>query len=183
IEEARAFYGFQRADLFPKVDLSASAAHVRASEAGLPPLASGIDNEDSLYSVAGTAFWELDFFGRIRRASEAELALFYAAEETRRGVVLALVADVARAYVELRDFDRRLEISRRTLESRVQYVGLAKDRFDGGLTSELDWRQAEAELHRTTSLVHEFEGLVTQKENEISALLGRNPGEVQRGTL
>jgi len=181
IEEARAFYGFQRADLFPKVDLGASAGRVRASEVGLPALPAGTDNEDSLYAVAGTAFWELDFFGRVRRATEAELALVYAAEESRRAVVLALVADVARAYVELRDFDRRLEISRRTLESRVQYVELARERFEGGLTSELDMRQAQAEMHRTASLVHQFEGLVTQKENEISALLGRNPGDIARG--
>lgn len=181
IEEARAFYGFQRADLFPKVDLQASAARVRASEQGVPALPAGVDNEDSLYGVAGTVFWELDFFGRIRRASEAELALMYAAEESRRAVVLALVADVARAYVELRDLDRRLEIARRTLESRVEYVGLAKERFEGGLTSELDLRQAEAEMHRTASLVHDFEGQVTQKENELSALLGRNPGTIARG--
>jgi multidrug efflux system outer membrane protein len=181
IEEARAFYGFQRADLFPKVDLQASARRVRISDEGITALPPGVDNEDSLYAVAGTAFWELDFFGRIRRATEAELALVYAAEESRRAVVIALVADVARVYVELRDFDRRLAISRRTLESRVAYVELARERFEGGLTSELDLRQAEAEMHRTGSLVHEFEGLVTFKENELSTLLGRNPGDIPRG--
>ena len=181
IEEARAFHGFTRADLFPKVDLSASASRVRMSEVGIPALPSGTDNEDALYGLTGSVFWELDFFGRIRRATEAELALLYATEQARRAVVLALVADVARAYAELRDLDRRLDISRRTLESRVQYVSLAKDRFDGGLTSELDWRQAEAELFRTASLVQDFERLVVQKENELSALLGRNPGEIPRG--
>ena len=180
IEEARAFYGFQRADLYPKVDLQASASRVRETENGIPAL-SGVDTEDSLFAVAGTVFWELDFFGRVRRASEAELALYYAAEDARRAVVLTLVSDVARAYVELRDLDRRLAISRRTLESRVAYVALARDRFEGGLTSELDLRQAEAEMHRTESLVHDFERLMTQKENELSALLGRNPGDVPRG--
>ncbi|TAH38185.1 MAG: efflux transporter outer membrane subunit [Planctomycetota bacterium] len=183
IEEARAFYGFARADLFPKVDLSAAAGRERLSENGVPPLPAGVDNEEPFYRVAGTVFWELDFFGRIRRATEAELALLYAAEQSRRAVVLALVADVARAYVELSDLDRRLAISRRTLDSRLQYVELARVRFEGGLTPELDLRQAEAEMHRTASLVHEFEGLVTQKENELSALLGRNPGPVARGRL
>jgi multidrug efflux system outer membrane protein len=183
IEEARAFYGFQRADLFPKADLAASASHVRASELGVPALPSGVDNEDSLYSVAGTVFWELDFFGRVRRATEAELALVYASEQARRAVVLTLVADVARAYVELRELDQSLEISRRTLESRVQYVTLANDRFTGGLTSELDLRQAEAEEKRTETLVHDFERQVTQKENELSALLGRNPGAIPRGRV
>jgi multidrug efflux system outer membrane protein len=181
IEEARARYGFQRADLYPQVDGAASASRVRVSETGVPGLPSGVDNEGSLYGVGATLFWELDFFGRVRRASEAELALVYATEHGRRAVVIALVADVARAYIELRDFDRRLEISRRTLESRVQYVTLARDRFEGGKTSELDLRQAEAEQFRTSSLVHDFERLVEQKENELSALLGRNPGAIPRG--
>ena len=181
IEEARAFYGFQRADLYPKVDLGASARRLELSESMLPRVPPGTDDDGTLYAVGATAFWELDFFGRIRRATEAELALVYQAEEVRRAVVIALVADVAGAYVELRDLDRRLEISRDKLASSVEYVTLARDRFEGGLTSELDLRQAEAEMHRTEAFVHDFEGLVTQKENELSALLGRNPGEIARG--
>jgi multidrug efflux system outer membrane protein len=182
IEEARAFYGFQRADLYPKVDVEAFAGRVGVSENSLPQLPSGSDDEVSLYSVGATAFWELDFFGRIRRATEAELRLVYATEQGRRAVVLALVADVARVYVELRDFDRRLEIARRTLVSREEYVVVARDRFEGGRTSELDLRQAEAERHRTASAVYDFERLVTQKENELSFLLGRNPGAIPRGS-
>ncbi len=181
IEEARAIYGFTKADLYPKIDAFASAGSTEVSRQGIPPLPSGIDNQNELYTVGASMFWELDFFGRIRRATEAELAQLYATEQARRAVVLALVSDVARAYVELRDFDRRLAISRRTLESRVQYVSLARDRFEGALTSELDWRQAEAEMHRTASLVFEFERLVRQKENELSTLLGRNPDVIPRG--
>lgn len=181
IEEARAIYGFTKADLYPKIDAQASAGSVQASRQGIPNIPAGLDNQNELYTVGATMFWELDFFGRIRRATEAELAQLYATEQARRAVVLTLVSEVARAYVELRDFDRRLEISRRTLESRVQYVGLARDRFEGGLTSELDWRQAEAEMHRTASLVFDFERLVRQKENELSTLLGRNPGGIPRG--
>ena len=181
IEEARAIYGFTRADLYPKVDAAASASRLRLSENGVPSIPSGVDSQDTLFSVAGTVFWELDFFGRVRRASEADLAQLYAAEEARRAVVITLVADVARAYVELRELDRSLEISQRTLASRVEYVDLARVRFEGGKTSELDLRQAEAELHRTESFVHDFEGQVKQKENEISALLGRNPGAIPRG--
>jgi len=181
IEEARARYGFTRAEQFPRVDGFASAGKSQSSANGSIPLPSGVDRTQSSYTVGFSAFWEIDFFGRIRRATESELAQMYATEQSRRAVVLALVADVARAYVELRDFDRRLAISRRTLESRVQYVQLARDLFEGGKTSELDLHQAEAELARTTSLVHEFERLVRQKENELSVLLGRNPGDIGRG--
>lgn len=181
IEEARARYGFQRSDLYPQIDAYASATRMRVSENGIPNLPPGVDNEGSLHSVGASVFWELDFFGRVRRASEAELAQMYAAEETRRAVVLSLVAEVARAYVDLRDFDQRLEIARRTLVSREQYVQLARERFEGGLTSELDWRQSEAELHRTAALVYDFERLVAQTENELASLLGRSPGEIPRG--
>jgi multidrug efflux system outer membrane protein len=181
IEEARAIYGFTRADFYPKIDAQASAGRVEASRLGVPNIPRGVDNQSDLYTIGATMFWELDFFGRISRATEAELAQLYATEQARRAVVLALVSEVARAYVELRDFDQRLAISRRTYESRVAYVALARDRFEGGLTSELDWRQAEAEMHRTASLVFDFERLVRQKENELSTLLGRNPGDISRG--
>ena len=96
-------------------------------------------------------------------------------------MALTLVSEVARAYIELRDLDRRLEIARRTLESRREYVGLARDRFEGGVTSEIDWRQAEAEFFRVQSFVYEMEKLVAQKENELSVLLGRNPAAIARG--
>ncbi len=66
--------------------------------------------------------WEIDFFGRIRRATEAQKALFLGTQEARRGAVLTLVADVARVYLELRDFDRRLAIARRTIQTRRENV-------------------------------------------------------------
>jgi outer membrane protein, multidrug efflux system len=182
IEEARARYGFTHADLYPRVDASASAARVSASENGLSPPPPGADRTNSQYAVGASVFWELDFFGRVRRASEAELAIVYATEQARRAVVLSLVSDVARAYIELVELDRSLAISRRTLQSRTEYVQLAKDRFDGGVTSELDWRQAQAEEQRTATFVQDFERQVQQKENELSALLGRNPGEILRGS-
>jgi multidrug efflux system outer membrane protein len=83
--------------------------------------------------------------------------------------------------MELRDLDLRLEITRRTLESRREYLGLARDRFEGGLTPELDWRQAEAELFRVQSIVYQLEGQVAQKENQLAFLLGRSPSPILRG--
>jgi multidrug efflux system outer membrane protein len=181
IEEARARYGFQKADLFPKVNLAASAGALGVSRNGIPSLPSSVDTSDSIYSISGQAFWEIDFFGRIRRATEAELALFYASDQSRRAVVLSLVAGVAQAYVELRELDRRVEIARGTLASRVAYVSLVRDRFEGGVTSELDLHQAEAEMHRTESILRDFEQQLSVKEHELSALLGHNPGDIQRG--
>jgi multidrug efflux system outer membrane protein len=184
IEEARALYGFSRSELYPEVNADATAGALQWSDAGLTHTPEGLatgDNDSEIYAVGVSLWWELDFFGRIRRANEAERAELLATQEAHRAVALALVSDVARAYVELRDLDRRLEIARRTLESRREYVVLARDRFEGGVTSEVDWRQAEAEFFRVQSFVYEMEKRVAQKENELSVLLGRNPGAVLRG--
>ena len=182
IEEARATYGFSRADLYPQIEASAAAGSLKFSGGSLTHTREGgLDTSMERYSVDVSLSWELDFFGRIRRANEAELANLLATEESRRAVAIALVADVARAYVELRDLDLRLAITQRTLESRREYVTLARDRFEGGITPELDLRQAEAEMHRVQAFVYQLERLVVQKENEISYLLGRSPSAVIRG--
>ncbi|MGH9388022.1 MAG: efflux transporter outer membrane subunit [Vicinamibacteria bacterium] len=184
IEEARALYGISRSELYPQVDASAVGGALRFSDGTLthtPETSGDTDNTKGLYSLGVGFSWELDFFGRIRRANEAERARLLATQEARRAVAITLVADVARAYVDLRDLDRRLEIARRTLESRREYVGLARDRFEGGVTPEVDWRQSEAEFFRVQSFVYEIEKRGAQKENELSLLLGRNPGAVPRG--
>jgi outer membrane protein, multidrug efflux system len=182
IVEARAQYGFTKADQYPDIDATGVAGRARSSEVGPVPIPAGTDPEASDYAAAVHVRWEIDFFGRFRRANEAERALLLATEEARRSVTITLVADVASAYMDLRAFDRELEISRRTLESRREYRELAKVRFEGGLTSELDYRQAEAEFYRTEALTYDFERLVAETENELSVLLGRNPHTLPRGT-
>jgi outer membrane protein, multidrug efflux system len=169
IEEARASLGFTKADYWPRVDLGVTAGGF------------GSDKPNGLFAGELDLAWELDLFGRIQRATEAERALLFATEEARRGVLISLVADVGRTYMNLRDADRRLEIAQRTLVSRKEYLDLARTRFEGGVTSEKDWRQAEAEYHRTQSFVFDFERLVRLNENELSILLGRNPGPMLRG--
>jgi outer membrane protein, multidrug efflux system len=187
IEEARARYGFTKADIWPKVDLNGTAGRLRFNSGSLihtPEGDTGTVNEateTAIYSVTADVSWEIDFFGRIRRATEAQKALFLGTQEARRGAVLTLVADVARAYLELRDLDRRLTIARRTIQTRRENVQFAKDRFEGGLTPELDLRQADAELHRVLVVDFDLQRLIALKENELSVLLGRNPGPIVRG--
>ena len=181
INETRARLGFVKADMWPAVDIQGKAGVIDPSDE-VTDLMGGDGDQVDFYALEGTVSWEIDIFGRIRRATEAQRALLMASEETRRAVVISLVAEVARVYVELRDADRRLEIARRTLDSRTEYVNMAKLRFEGGVTSEVDYRQAQAELHRTESFVQQFELISRQKENELSVLLGRNPGAIMRGT-
>ncbi len=134
-----------------------------------------------IYALSADVSWEIDFFGRVRRATESELALLLGTEEARRSVAMTLVAAVAESYLELRDFDRRLEIARRTIGSLEESLQLASDRFEGGITSELDMRQADAELRSVEAVVFDLERLIAMKENELSVLLGRNPGAIVRG--
>jgi multidrug efflux system outer membrane protein len=187
IEEARARYGFTKADLWPQVDFSGTAGRLRFNGGSLVHTPEGDTGgaanvtETAIYSATAGVSWEVDFFGRIRRATEAQRALFLGSQEARRSAVLSLVADVARAYFELRDFDRRLDVARRTIESRREYLQLAKDRFEGGITPELDFRQAEAELRRVEVVVFQLERAIAAKESELSVLLGRNPGAITRG--
>ncbi|MBI5507044.1 MAG: efflux transporter outer membrane subunit [Deltaproteobacteria bacterium] len=181
IVEARARVGYTRADLFPKLDAGVGASYFEQSREGFPSIPKPGDNDSALYQLSADVSWELDLFGRIRRATEAERALLLATEEGRRAVAISLVASVARSYVELRDFDLQLEIARRTLVSRAKSLELAQVRFRGGLTGEKDSRQAEAEYRRIEVSVLDFERQVRQKENELSVLIGRGPGEVVRG--
>jgi multidrug efflux system outer membrane protein len=171
IVEAQASLGFTKADFWPSLDINLGAGGVKGRNG----------DPTGTFRAGGSLSWEIDLFGRIRRATEAEQALLFATEEGRRGVIVALVAEVGRVYMILRDADQRAEISRRTLISRKEYVDYAKTRFEGGVTSEKDWRQAEAEYFRTKSLLSEFERLVKLGENELSILLGRNPGPILRG--
>lgn len=179
IEEARARYGIAKADLYPKLGLNVTGGGLNTSDASLLHTPEGTD-PTGLLAASVDLSWELDLFGRIRRASEAQKAAMLATEEARRGVAMALVSDVALAYVDLRGLDRRLSIAQQTLGSRKENVELAQTRFQGQVTNEVDFRQAEAEYHRIQGFIYSLEKLVAQKENEISFLIGRNPGDIIR---
>ena len=181
VAEARAQLGFTRSAQVPQVDGKASAETRRISEVGLIPLPGSVDPESGVYNTTLDLAFELDFWGRLRRATEAARAELLDSEESRHTVVLTLVSDVAQAYFDLLDLDWELDIARRTVGARRNAVELIQLRFREGITSELDVRRAEAELASTAATVPELERRVAQTENRISVLLGRNPGPVPRG--
>jgi outer membrane protein, multidrug efflux system len=134
-----------------------------------------------VYRATADLSWELDVWGRLRRASQAAGADLRAREEDRHALELSLVGDVATAYFDLRTADVNLEIARRTLESRRQTLALARQRLTRGLISELDVRQFEADVASPAASVAEFERQVAQAENALSVLVGHNPGAIERG--
>ena len=179
VAETRAQLGITRADQFPHVDASALAEHERVSASPAPfPLK---EYERSVFQAGGSASWEVDFWGRFRRATEAARANLAATEWGRRAVVTSLVAQVAEAYFVLRAIDLNLDISTQTLASRQESLRLTQVRAAGGAASELDVRQAEQLVFGASGVIVDLQRQAEQQENLMSLLLGDNPGAVARG--
>src|SRR6202008_2363858 len=135
----------------------------------------------NVFQVGGSTSWELDFWGKFRRATQAARATLAATEWGRRAVVTSLVAEVAEAYFSLRAIDLNLDISRQTLTSRQESLRLTQVRAAGGAASELDVRQAEQLVFGASATIVDLERRAEQQENLISILQGNNPGAVARG--
>jgi outer membrane protein, multidrug efflux system len=178
VDQARAQLGVTRAAQFPQVDAGASVTTNRFSDTVRPRNQGGVTD---LFSTTVDLAFEIDIWGRLRRASEAARAELLASEEARHAVVMTLVSDVATAYFQLRQLDLELETTRRNVASRQNSLGLVRDRFEAGLTSALDLRQAEAELASTTAQIPDLERQIAQTEHQLSVLLGRTPGGITRG--
>ncbi len=175
IDEFRAQYRATRGALLP--DLSANGTGGR-NQVQFGTFGAQTFN---VYKATADARWEVDLWGRLRRATQAAHADLLAQEENRRAVELSLIGEVATAYIDLRASDLDLEIARRTLESRQQTLALARQRLEHGLISELDVRQFEAEAASPAASVAQFERAVAQQENALSVLVGHTPAMIARG--
>jgi len=183
VEEYYGRYGATRADLFPQVGYGASGSRVQMSEKGPLALTPGSSSLYSSYDAQFSASWEIDLWGKIRRATEAARADLMTAEDIRSGVILSLVTSVATAYVDLRSLDQQLEIARQTIKLREESVKLFDIRFKGGNISEMELSQVKSEYYVALAAIPDLEKRVRQQENLINLLLGRNPGPISRGNL
>ncbi len=176
ILEAQAQLGVTHADQFPNVSAGVAVLGERPSVAlGFPSANLGA------VEIQASAAWELDFWGKFRRATEAARAQLVASEWGRRAVVTTLISQVSGAYFGLRALDLELDISKRTLQSRQESLDLANVRERGGVTSLLDVRQAEQLVYGAQDAIVSLERQIAQQENFLSALLGGNPGSIVRG--
>jgi len=180
IEEFFGRYFSTRGDQFPSAGGSGDAFRQRLSEKGLTRI-DGKDNPYNQYEAFLNGSWEIDFWGKFRRATEAARAELLGTEEARRTVVLTLVSAVAAAYLDIRALDKQLEITRRTADSRKDTLELFQLRFQNGIISEVDLSQAESEYEDALARIPDIERAVGQTENALSVLLGRNPGAIPRG--
>jgi multidrug efflux system outer membrane protein len=174
--EAQAQLGITHADQFPSLSGGAGITDTRTAQSKFLPAF-----ETSTGQLNLSAAWELDFWGKFRRASEAARANLLASEWARQEVVSTLVANVAGAYFQLRALDLELEISKRTLDSRQESLRLTRILADGGSTSLLDVRQAEQLVFTASAEIPALEQQIEQQENFLSILLGQNPGDIRRG--
>jgi multidrug efflux system outer membrane protein len=174
--EAQAQLGITRADQFPAVNAGAAISDVRAAQSKFLPAF-----EASTGQVNASAVWELDFWGKYRRATEAARANLLASQWARQEIVSTLVANVAAAYFQLRALDLQLEISRRTFDSRQESLRLTRILADGGATSLLDVRQAEQLVFTASAEIASLQQQIEQQENFLSILLAQSPGDVPRG--
>lgn len=182
MDQARAVAQQARAQFLPHASYQGDLSRGRNEFLGSPNPA-GARTGDAVSAVLG-ASWEIDLWGRIRRLNESARASYLATVEARRGLQLALVAEVAQAYFELLELERLWEIAVRTTESFKTSTRIFNQRFEAGGASRLDTARAEAALASAAANVPELERQIVLKENQLSILLGQSPGPVpHRGQL
>jgi multidrug efflux system outer membrane protein len=184
VEAARSNLGITRSQQFPNLDASGVLTTTRLSRDGSLPLpVSFVSSQNRTYGQAmlDLLSFELDIWGRLRRATEAARANLLSAEENRKAVVTTLMSDVATSYFSLRELDYELEISKETLGTRQESLRLIQTRQGGGVATLLDRRQGEQLVDTAAETIPDLQQRIEQTENQISLLLGKNPGEVSRG--
>jgi outer membrane protein, multidrug efflux system len=175
--EAQDQLGIVRANQFPAASLGAGVLSQQNAK---------VSNQFPAYQVnAGelnlSAIWNLDFWGKYRRQTEAARAQMLATKWGQGAVMSSFVANVATAYFQLRALDSELEIAKRTLGSRQQSLHLTQTLFSNGSASDLDLSQSEQLVYTASETIPDLERQIQQLENQLSILLGQNPGPVARG--
>lgn len=172
IDEARAALGITSADQLPRLDLAGKAGRSLASQQNnIPSTGEAADS----YRLGASASWELDLWGRIKNGTDAAKADLLASEYNRDAVELSLFASVAQTYFNLRALDQQLAIAQETLKTRQESFLLRTRRFEGGVTSELDMRQAEVELASAQASVPTIEQNIAKVSASLGILIGQNP--------
>jgi len=182
VDQARAQYGITRADQFPTITASGDLTVERLSKGGSVALPEFVKRDRTFGGVfLNLLTFEVDVWGRLRRATESARANLLASEENRKAVVTTLVSDVATAYFNLRELDYELEIAKRTLGSRQESLRIIKLRQERGVSNLLELRQAEQLVYSAAEVIPATEQAIEQRENFISFLIGRNPEGIARG--
>lgn len=178
VDEAKAILGFNQANMFPFFDYSGRA---RASDFGATATGAGVAFPTNSFSVLGNVSWEIDLWGKLRHANRAAFAELVATDEGRKSIYISLVAQIAELYFQLRGLDDRLEITRKTVETRNEYLRIITLRFNEGEVSELDKLQAENIAADAQAQLYTLERSIIAVENALNILLGQSYSPITRG--
>ena len=177
IREARARLGLASGEKRPTVDASGSASRSELSDnSPLGPLAPNGFEATDLYDLGFDASWEIDVFGRIRRSVESAGAAYEASVEDYRDVLVTLLAEVARTYVDVRALQARISYATANAKAQRETFGLTRARYDAGATSAIDVAQAESNLRTTEAAIPALEIALRFARNRLAVLLGERPG-------
>lgn len=185
IREARASRTVIAAGAWPRLETSGSYTRSRRSESALDiPSQAGvgdiaaprIKSEGNFFTVGFDANWEIDVFGGVRRGVEAADATIEATEYSRRDVLVSLLGDVAKNYIDLRGAQRRLAVARANLKTQQDSLDLTRVRFNAGLASDLDVARAEAQISTTAAQIPTLESVLKEAAYSLDLLLGLTPG-------
>lgn len=184
VREERASLAATSAGLWPTLDVSGSYSRNRASQnavgsptqgAVVAPIG-GRQLEQNFFKTGFDSRWEIDVFGGTRRQIEAGEAILQASIEERRGVLVTLLGDVARNYIDLRGLQRRLAVAQENLRAQQDTLGLTKVRFDAGLASDFEVAQSEGEVNTTAAQIPALQSALKQAAYRLDVLLGTQPG-------
>ena len=180
VEEFAARVDISRAGYFPQIGYDGEASRNRVSR---EVYGGGWVDERKYnnYSACASLGWELDLWGRIRNSTEAARAELLAQEENRRAVILSLVSAVATSYINLRQYDRQLEIAKETLATRAETLRLFELKLKGGVVSDLEIAMVRTEYEQAAAAIPPIERRIALTENALSILLGSNPHAIPRG--
>jgi multidrug efflux system outer membrane protein len=175
IEQAYAVLGVSKADLYPSFGYDISGSYGDPTTAGTGTNAGGMVN------ITPNVYWELDFWGKVRRSNQAARAEIAASEEALRMVQIGIITAVADGYIQLIDYDKRLEIAKRTWATRMESLWIIEQRFEKGIVPEIDLNQAQQQEAIAATAIPYYERNVARTENYLNILLGQNPRNLERG--
>jgi multidrug efflux system outer membrane protein len=186
IEEARGQYRIQESERLPQVDVGGSVTRSRTPLGSIAGIGAGAGsgtgtggNAPSAVELTqyranlGVTAFELDFWGRVRNLSEAARLSFLSTVEAERAFRLSLIRDLATAYLTSRELGERIDLAERTLASRQEGLRIARLRMDAGVTSALDYRQAETLLTQAETELASLRNSRVQTRNLVRLLVGR----------
>jgi len=181
VELARNQAAAANSAFFPQIGYSGDIGRGRNALYNSPASLNG-RTESSAQLTLGVV-WEIDFWGRIRRSSEAARAQFLATDAARRGVTISLVSQVAVTYFQLLDLDQEMAIQCAATNAYASSYQIFNDRLSNGVASKLETDRAAAALANAAAVIPQLEIQIASAENQLSVLLGKNPGPILRNSL